>query len=380
MPSYEDVVETPAKKRKTLTPSTGHKKKKSNGTKNKNLPDKLITPIIYWNKDARTYEVRYECWVCTKHYASTGNLRRHEGYECGKEPSFICGYNGCEVKFQHKHSCKLHRAGAHKIQVNDDGESFTVVLDAKSQADYLKLERELAMQTKVDMTKLSPKKDNKWNIQVIPIPEVEELVREISAMDQMERLSVNVLQRVLATNNRATQIGNDRKKLNNQEPGLFLEEVPLAREDPSFLPYNPTYLGEQPVPKNKKGPKAKKGGSSKRGTKRPLQSAIHPPQPIPTIPSPQALQSLHAIQNSQLLQTSHILQAIQQNPLQAMQASQQFIQSLQASQPPQPPQHPQSENTATAELEIQVRNYRTNSGNFQEMNGDGDGDEIHLQL
>lgn len=57
---------------------------------------------------------QYPCDRCGRHYASSGNLKRHVKYECGVEPQFQCPI--CKKKFQHRHSVKIHVVSTHKTE------------------------------------------------------------------------------------------------------------------------------------------------------------------------------------------------------------------------------------------------------------------------
>ena len=64
-------------------------------------------------KKKRKPEQIYWCYKCNQRgYASSGNLKRHQTYECGKDPMFQC--EDCDTKFQHRHSLKIHMKSSHQ--------------------------------------------------------------------------------------------------------------------------------------------------------------------------------------------------------------------------------------------------------------------------
>lgn len=55
----------------------------------------------------------YDCDRCGNSYCQKRNLRRHQIYECGKEPTFQCPY--CDFKSKHKCNLNSHVKNYHKI-------------------------------------------------------------------------------------------------------------------------------------------------------------------------------------------------------------------------------------------------------------------------
>lgn len=61
----------------------------------------------------------YYCNKCKKGYKRSRSLWRHEKYECGKEPQFICRVSGCTYRAKQKTQLKGHLLGYHKMNVNN---------------------------------------------------------------------------------------------------------------------------------------------------------------------------------------------------------------------------------------------------------------------
>lgn len=78
-------------------------------------PDEVIRPRK--RKAPCQDGVRYNCDECDRTYASHGNLKRHKKYECGQAPKFACPV--CGLKFQHRHSMKIHCKNSHREYAND---------------------------------------------------------------------------------------------------------------------------------------------------------------------------------------------------------------------------------------------------------------------
>ena len=55
----------------------------------------------------------YCCDKCGKNYSYSGSLKRHQKYECGKEPQFQCPY--CSHKAKHRSNLKSHMIYMHCI-------------------------------------------------------------------------------------------------------------------------------------------------------------------------------------------------------------------------------------------------------------------------
>ena len=73
------------------------------------------------NRNIATGHV-YKCEVCSRVYASQGNLRRHLNYECNKKPQFECPV--CKNVFQHRHSAKIHYNQTHQDHIKEFGNWF----------------------------------------------------------------------------------------------------------------------------------------------------------------------------------------------------------------------------------------------------------------
>ena len=63
-----------------------------------------INTIPFLGKEASPFQ----CAVCSRCYRQKINLARHIKFECGKEPSFKCTYNGCDYKSKWKGNLKDH--------------------------------------------------------------------------------------------------------------------------------------------------------------------------------------------------------------------------------------------------------------------------------
>nr|XP_024215963.1 zinc finger protein Xfin-like [Halyomorpha halys] len=55
----------------------------------------------------------YCCDKCGKNYSYSGSLKRHQKYECGKEPQFQCPY--CSHKAKHRSNLKSHMIYMHSL-------------------------------------------------------------------------------------------------------------------------------------------------------------------------------------------------------------------------------------------------------------------------
>lgn len=56
---------------------------------------------------------RYTCDKCNKSYKHNRSLNSHKKYECGKEPQFVCDFDGCTFRTKKKsnltaHICNIH--------------------------------------------------------------------------------------------------------------------------------------------------------------------------------------------------------------------------------------------------------------------------------
>lgn len=58
----------------------------------------------------------HACNNCPKSYRQKRNLIRHQRYECGKEPKFICPY--CQLRSKHKSNLLNHIKNSHKINMS----------------------------------------------------------------------------------------------------------------------------------------------------------------------------------------------------------------------------------------------------------------------
>lgn len=56
---------------------------------------------------------RFECNRCGRFYKFRGNLRKHQRYECGKEPQFACHL--CSYKAKHRGTLKTHIGFKHCV-------------------------------------------------------------------------------------------------------------------------------------------------------------------------------------------------------------------------------------------------------------------------
>lgn len=72
-----------------------------------------------WNVETKYTIPGFCCNDCGAVYQSTAALRRHQNYECGKEPQFKC--NDCDYAAKHKGTLKSHIKNRHlpKEETND---------------------------------------------------------------------------------------------------------------------------------------------------------------------------------------------------------------------------------------------------------------------
>ncbi|XP_039284547.1 longitudinals lacking protein-like [Nilaparvata lugens] len=63
---------------------------------------------------ANQNESMYTCVKCQRQYLHKGTLKRHQMYECGKDPSFSCLY--CDHKCKQKSNLIQHMAQRHADQ------------------------------------------------------------------------------------------------------------------------------------------------------------------------------------------------------------------------------------------------------------------------
>lgn len=57
------------------------------------------------------------CNMCSKTYGRKDVLHRHQQYECGKEPSFVCPY--CPKRAHQKFNIILHIKSMHPSEVSN---------------------------------------------------------------------------------------------------------------------------------------------------------------------------------------------------------------------------------------------------------------------
>lgn len=53
-------------------------------------------------------EYKLHCDGCGKCYRQKGSLYKHKKYECGKNKSFSCYFDGCNYKAHRKDTLKTH--------------------------------------------------------------------------------------------------------------------------------------------------------------------------------------------------------------------------------------------------------------------------------
>ncbi|KAH1002472.1 hypothetical protein HUJ04_008557 [Dendroctonus ponderosae] len=96
------------------------------------------------------YHSRFFFCTCSRRYLCGGSLRRHQKYECGKEPVFQCQF--CPYKSKHKFDMRKHVKNCHNTVL---GQALTSV---KEEVDAAK--SDLAAVVKVENVLLNETVDN----------------------------------------------------------------------------------------------------------------------------------------------------------------------------------------------------------------------------
>ncbi|CAG9864639.1 unnamed protein product [Phyllotreta striolata] len=84
----------------------------------------VLSTVLNPSRSAPTSSGAFKCDVCGHTYKHSRSLRKHERFECGKEPQFVCVYCPYKAKLRgnlRKHIMVKHReewtSGAAKIYV-----------------------------------------------------------------------------------------------------------------------------------------------------------------------------------------------------------------------------------------------------------------------